>query len=588
MGHRNENHHRYGWAVLAPTASLPGNGVGNRLRGAVAAWLAVLVGVSVGAAVASPVSRGPGGPPVPIVVPEPGRLTPVWDQPLRLPQIGTEASMFDPGTATIVRWAGMQIWAVDAGTGRVRWTQLINATPQDGLRSAVTRVIVSDGTVVAVGTQGLDGQRRLVVGFRATDGRRLWQARIGGPVTAEGRLLLVQPDDSSVTGVDVTNGAARWTSRLPAGCTITRVASDELAAVKTACATGSFVVALDPRDGHKRWQLSVPAIEGPEALRVAGRLVLWGGGEDFQYRLVDPSGRVIATRPAGSGLGYASLAASGDVALVRTFGGDPDVQQLEALDPVSGESRWRTGTRAFELTLAAGRAYAVESLPAPLLPAAVSVVDLRTGQTSLVATSFIGGIPGGPAVTLLGVVNGTLLLHYWTRVSSVRVAHVTAYRTTPVDPSAGYAGGARPEDWPDACGLLAVADLARTFPGVRYTSYPRASTGIPEPFPHATTCDYQPSPITGPPVSVAVGWVGFDEAQASSLLAYPSEWGEAAAVTPDVADESIVVESGYPPDRVEVVLRVGRRVVSVSVAGDLASAKALARIVAAHLHALPG
>jgi hypothetical protein len=312
-------------------------------------------------------------------------------------------------------------------------------------------------------------------------------------------------------------------------------------------------------------------------------LVLWGTGTDFQFRLVDASGRVIASQPPGSGLRSASLTANRDIALVSLFRNDPHAQELVAIDPASGATRWRAGTGARSLTLAAGRAYAVEPLPDPLFPTALAVVDLGTGRTDRTATSFVSGIRGDLWVTLLGVADGRLLVHYEAGAGATRVAHVTAYRTIPVDPSTGYAGGARPQDWPDACGLLSVADLARSIPGVRYTPYPRALAM----FPHATSCDYQPSPISAPAVSVAVRWVGADVAQAASLLADPDAWEGGAVVTVDGEDESIAVKPGYPPDNVEVILRVGRRIVSVSATGPVAQARALARTVAAHLHALP-
>ncbi|HEU4424892.1 MAG TPA: PQQ-binding-like beta-propeller repeat protein [Pilimelia sp.] len=570
--------------ITTSAAGQPGRG---RWRWAAASALVAAVVVGLGGS-ASPT----GGPARDPTGPGPGVLAAVWTHPLRFVGLGfDEGSRLDTASGTLLRWSGSQLWALDVRTGRIRWTQQVDDARR-GPRAFVDKVVVGDGVVVVTGGVRPAEPPVLTTGFRVSDGRRMWRVRNSHPVTAEGHLLVSRPDDGSLSGIDATTGAVRWTSRLPAGCTTLAERADEVIALVLACGADRLVMALAGHSGRKIWQVPLPAA-GPASdfLQVRGSAVLWGNKDDF--RLVNAAGRVVATHQPGLKPGRTDLLAAADVALLRTHDGHPGPGLLTAVDLATGAIRWRTTTTAYEMVLARDAAYAVAKLPDPLLPAALMVMDLSTGRVTATATHLVGSVPGTPNFSVLGVADGLLLIRRVTSSGSgSTTVDVTAYRTvTPVP--AGYAGAAGPADWPDACGLLSAADLAAAVPGVRYRAFPRAVADPAPGLPRAVTCNYQAAPVTGPAVGVSVRWVGSDVAQAAGLMADPSAWHNGTANPIDGADEAVAVSSGSPVVHIEVILRVGRRIVSVSWTGDVRShdplaCHTLAARIAAHLHALPG
>ncbi|WP_336209185.1 outer membrane protein assembly factor BamB family protein [Nonomuraea sp. LPB2021202275-12-8] len=260
--------------------------------------------------------------------------------------------------------SGGKIVALDAASGRRRWSRTIRAGRGPVVADGVLYAIDEDSEVVALG---------------AARGKELWRFRPDGsalntdPVVA-GSVVLLGSDHGVVYGVDASSGEQRW--RLPAGDSEDRVHLAVAGGVVYAANESGKVHALDAATGKVRWVSRVdraivsPPVSAGDAvyLDVSGRTTyaldaasgkrLWSflapgddltfdwnattadglvyvSGPDYRVHALDAaSGAERWSSPVGDGVHSGPVVAAGTVYV----GGDDGT--LYALDPATGAPRW--------------------------------------------------------------------------------------------------------------------------------------------------------------------------------------------------------------------------------------------------------
>lgn len=137
---------------------------------------------------------------------------------------------------------GGRVWGVDPATGAVLWKTTVGS-----FNAFIAVESLLTGGLIAAASSSPTGSGRTVVLDPAT-GREIWskQIEVSSPPTVEGSLLVLP--GPSLTALDLTTGAARWTTPPPGGGTYffpTTTANTVVAGTNA----GSLDV-HDARDGH--------------------------------------------------------------------------------------------------------------------------------------------------------------------------------------------------------------------------------------------------------------------------------------------------------------------------------------------------
>jgi outer membrane protein assembly factor BamB len=288
------------------------------------------------------------------------------------------------GTATPDR-PGVRLTSVDR-TGHPRWS-----TRVAGGDRRITVLGVRDGVVVA-GLTSCDSEPDgpvpppSLVAYDAKTGTVRWRAPDPGAWARQFGLhgTIVTQDDTSVTGLDPTNGDRRW--RIPTGGGAIAVGGSRLL-VRTPTKPGSIVApgplaatAYDLRTGRKEWHVSLPGAANGWALMDDTSVVGWqsfGPGPPivtFNFVVLDPSSGVQRF-----GLDHELSGASVDVAGSRLVLW-PD-NGIVGLDSTTGAERWRLAdagvVRGFPTP--ASDVYAHLAITPPALPVTLVNVDTADG-----------------------------------------------------------------------------------------------------------------------------------------------------------------------------------------------------------------
>lgn len=243
------------------------------------------------------------------------------------------------------------VHAVDAGTGRRRWTAEVGAGER--AEAALGPVTAARGTAYVAGEGGR------VVAFDAADGTRRWATDPLGGGTALAPLvfgstvcvLLQQKTVASeavtqhtarkgvLCGLDAADGRVRW--RAQGDMVALRDGRDGLLVAETH--GGERLAALDPETGRERWSVPRPGsvVLGPGVAYVVQRT-----GAGRRLTAVDlGNGDELWHAPA-PGAGGADSDASGVMLTVadggrRLYACDAGSGTLWAYDARSGARRWR-------------------------------------------------------------------------------------------------------------------------------------------------------------------------------------------------------------------------------------------------------
>ena len=271
------------------------------------------------------------------------------------------------------------LFALDPGTGVVRWTASLGGRP--GSTPAV-----ADGTLY-VGSA--DGRLYAV---DAASGAVRWTSKTGGatissPAVAQGTVYLGSAD-GKLSAFDALTGATRWTATLGGGWI-----SSSPAVANGVVYVGSpagELYALSAANGAVLWTAPVEGGIVRSSPAVVNGVVYVGseGGSLYAFKAANGAPRWVAA------LGWA-VRSSPSVANGRVVVGalNDEVGSVYALDARSGATLWKVETEAVYSApaLANGVAYVATD------PGALLALDLSTGAT--LWTGFCGSdVFSSPAV----------------------------------------------------------------------------------------------------------------------------------------------------------------------------------------------
>lgn len=238
---------------------------------------------------------------------------PAWKAPLSLPQVSRTGVTVDGETAFV--GARRTVYAVDASTGKLRWT-----APAGGFLT--TALAVADGVVVAT-VQGVGTTPAHLIAFKESDGSQAWEQELAGvgfsssPAIGGGSVI-VGLSDQTVQAFDLASGTQRWSARLnaPVFFMTAPVVGPDVVAVEDILGT---VYALDLATGARRWEfaLNESAIRTPPVL-VGDRVVV--STELGTLAAIDLSSGRLVWRNAAGGNPLRNLAPTSD-GIVAVAGG---------------------------------------------------------------------------------------------------------------------------------------------------------------------------------------------------------------------------------------------------------------------------
>ncbi|MFF5245036.1 PQQ-binding-like beta-propeller repeat protein [Streptosporangium sp. NPDC000095] len=193
------------------------------------------------------------------------------------------------------------------------WTHLSD-------RRIGTDPVVDGGVVYAGADDGL-------YALDAVTGRTRWRSWPAAPMLVDGVLYGVRSD--GVAAIDTATGRMRWNRRL----NVKDVVIQDGGVYASVGLT--HVVALEATTGKRRWRFRVPGTLG--RMVVATGTVHVSSREGMLYTLDAKTGTLLRRSRVGTGnidpAGY--LAATGEAVFVVTG------TKVSALDPVTGNARWR-------------------------------------------------------------------------------------------------------------------------------------------------------------------------------------------------------------------------------------------------------
>ncbi|WP_067488867.1 outer membrane protein assembly factor BamB family protein [Actinomadura hibisca] len=542
--------------------------------------------------------------------PPPGPLTVTWQRSARVhrgPVAGYDNVAYAVAQGQVVTATGRGLEVRDARTGGDRWSYRRKGWTLLGWAATGDRLL---------GYFERDGHRdeRQMVAFDALSGGLLWR-RSGERPAALGRTTLRWPAGSGVVlttsahreavfGRSATTGAKLWKLRLPAGCRLYEDAphpadgAENLSALALDCDGPTRLMALDPATGKVRWSEPLGSDESPEVAVLDGVTLV---ADASALRAYDQDGTRFAHwngDVCGDTMCPGVLAGGGRLIVMhRPEGARPGTARMEAVEIGKGRVAWRRDVPDYAaLARAADQVYALRPrLADRLLPAGVDVITPADGATTTVPAPFaldpdLRGVR--PWLTAAGGLLFVAVPEAAPRPDGA--GRLVALRGGPPGAGPNELGGTRPQDWPDACGLLTKEDLAAV--GLEnHTARPRHTQVGSVKLPRAVSCAYTlktPPPTADPDerdrenpewgtrdLTVTVRWTAPTAASASALLdALQATQSQARQRTDLGGDEAY--ELG--PTAGTVALRVDRVIVVVNVAPP-AAAPRLARAVATTL-----
>lgn len=248
-----------------------------------------------------------------------------------------------------------RLFAVDQRTGRLRWsrqtgTELpFNTYPAGRWDVWASSPVVSGGTVVIGGADGL------VYALDLGTGRIRWAARTGGrvratPAIADG-MVIVGSWDGRVYALDLASGAERWVHRTIGDTLDSRAFGFDRRAIQSsvAVADGGVYVgsrdgglyALDLRTGARRWRATHRG-SWVVASPVVRNGTVYVGSSDGQFvQAVDAATGAERWRFETRANALASPLLVGDLLIIGTEANDAPWGDLLALEAGTGQLRWR-------------------------------------------------------------------------------------------------------------------------------------------------------------------------------------------------------------------------------------------------------
>lgn len=181
---------------------------------------------------------------------------------------GVRASPASDGTLVIVGADDGAIYALDADSGRPRWTHATGAPVSSG-------VALSDTTVIAANTDGA------VVALDLRSGAERWRAAAGAPVRSSaavaGGVAIVGASTGAVLAFRIDTGALAWTAQTGSPIAAAPTVAGTVVYVGT---LGRELLALDLGTGAILWRERVSGrIKSPSA---AGNGMLYVTTDDQQ------------------------------------------------------------------------------------------------------------------------------------------------------------------------------------------------------------------------------------------------------------------------------------------------------------------
>ncbi|MGI5165036.1 PQQ-binding-like beta-propeller repeat protein [Spirillospora sp. CA-253888] len=541
--------------------------------------------------------------------PPPGPLAVTWQRSARVhrgPVAGYDNVSYAVVQGQLVTATGRGLEVRDARTGGDRWGYRRSGWTLLGWAVTGDRLL---------GHFERDGHRdqRQMVAFDALSGGVLWR-RSGERPAAVGRTTLRWPAGSGVVlttgaqrsavfGRSATTGAKLWKLRLPAGCRLYEDAphpadgAEKLAVFALDCEGPTQLMALDPATGRIRWSRSLGADGSPEVTVLDGVALV---ADASALRAYDQYGTRFAHWDGdvcGDTMCPGVLAGGRLVVVHRPEGARPGTARMEAVEIDAGRTAWRRDVPDYAaLTQAADQVYALRPrLAEHLLPAGVDVIAPADGAATSVPVPFALDPDLRGVRPWLAAAGGLLFAAVPEAAPRPDGAgRLVALRGGPPGAGPDELGGVRPQDWPDACGLLVKEDLAAV--GLAdHTARPRYTRVGAVKLPRAVSCAYalKTPPLEADPderdredpewgtrdLTVTVRWTAPTGAAASALLdALQATQTQARQRTDLGGDEAY--ELG--PTAGTIALRVDRRIVVVNVSPP-AAAPRLARAVAAAL-----
>jgi outer membrane protein assembly factor BamB len=230
--------------------------------------------------------------------------------------VARSTPVLDRGTLYVA--AGYALLAIDAETGRERWT-----VP---LRFAGSCSPVVAGDLVYVATQ--EGH---VSAFSTRTGDEVWHYRndnllFGSPAVANG-IVVIADEAGVVTAIEADSGRELWQETTAGEAFATPAIAEGVVYVVT---NDPLLVALDLRTGDQRWQRAV----GGQSSPAIGDGVVFLGGDDQSLRAVDAkTGEVRWSSP----LGYVIRSSATIVDRAVLIGSGPTLNVLNRRD---GSALW--------------------------------------------------------------------------------------------------------------------------------------------------------------------------------------------------------------------------------------------------------
>ncbi|BBH70707.1 hypothetical protein ACTI_73920 [Actinoplanes sp. OR16] len=478
-----------------------------------------------------------------------------------------------------------RIFAVRLSTGRLAWKSELGLGTATGL----------DGDLLVLNVPGGDG----AVAVEAETGVKRWEWTPDGECvdarTLFGDGALTADCGGVIVRVSLADGTVRWTRPAAAGCEVhDLIAGAGFAALTEICGKAQRLVVLDGVTGAVRASRDVQGDpdepeNGLAYLRKypAGKTALIGVSTEHGvlFRATDASlfplsgGQIPAEPDSGT--------TPDGILLERENGGQVE---LSLVDPVTGGARWKrelpfAGTRlsygvdaGYQIRPDGGVLYLTGLVPT-LWPGVVVLIDQRSGEMTMAATGRAG-------VKVAGVLaDGSMLLQSGAyekgRLARIRfTGGETGFLGTPADPGR----------WPDACALLSADDYQDAYPGVvavaKGEPVGRRDAALPVP----ARCRFLPPSISGTEVTVAVGWMFPDAAEAEKAVELQDPYGRdparatvGAAGRPALRWDDISGDGSENGDHHRLSFAVGRCLASVSAIGDTTPLQRLADTVADRL-----
>ncbi|MCX4673782.1 PQQ-like beta-propeller repeat protein [Streptomyces sp. NBC_01433] len=504
---------------------------------------------------------------------------------------------------------GKTLSIVDTSNGRLLSTVRSSADEFD-------EVGFSGGVVIAV-----DSKRSFKDSMHAYDpatGQELWHktAIPGGHQARKGDYLgdkpflpdpgpVIQAAGDEFLGIAPRTGAVRWRMTPTAGCKkgapggssySVGTTSKHLVLLSQCLGMAAEVKAFDAEDGTIAWKRRLGNWQ--EILRLGAARNAIGVTLDKQGYLFTESGEEVLRRagitgPLGEARGLMYFnGVGGGLQAVRadtgkpvwahsprsyagtTLGSEIIAQDVDTGGAYSGDTRWSVGDARSQG------------------PGASDLTDLAGRRTSRV--------PWPVAGTFVGLSGDLLIVRSEeknnTRYTALRPGHAVTNVEKPV-----ALAGAKPKDWPDACGLLSAELLSEL--GRDYVKLPVASsrTALGTELPHPSVCRFVP--VAGPDsavFSVTVRWVAPSAKAAQTYATSGLPWGchpatEAFCRSANITEPQRGVFFYTNVTGLELIpvanatVVSGRYVFGISAAKDEASNRRLVRRVAKHLfdHTLP-